>query len=220
MQTIDHVVEYIKAKETDKPLVVFVCGFGGAGKTTFCHKLAGLLSRPCVVFETDWYAKYATAERKERIKAARALQDQDLIEMEENPKNWYDWKALISGLQLLKTNGQLRIRHAWCQKTGEKQLSIELILPNVLNSVIICDGIYLLHDEIRQAADVCIRLDTTLDTCLERGRNRDAHRSTPEYLDYKAALTRKYDEPYFECFGMNADFVVSAAIPAESLSII
>jgi uridine kinase len=209
MQTIEQVAEFINAKEMGRPLVVFICGFGGAGKTTFCHNLAGLLSRPSVVFETDWYARYATTERKERIKSALALQDDELIELEEDPKNWYDWKALTAGLQQLKTAGRLDLRNAWCQKTGEKQLSIELMLPDPLKSVIICDGIYLLHEGIRHAADICIRLNVDLDACLERGRKRDAHRSTPEYLDYKAALTRQYDEPYFERYGANADVVVN-----------
>lgn len=212
VRTINDIVNLITKKSKGKRLIVFVCGFGGAGKTTFCHHLATILTLPTIIFETDWYAKYATKERRQRISSALASKDKSLIEKEENPKNWYDWTALIADLNSLKETGRLQIHNGWSQQTGEKDLSINLELPTNGDSVIICDGIYLLHDEVKLAADLTFLLNTSVDLCLERSTARDSHRSPKEYLDYKAALVEKYDKPYFRQHSKNAHSIVSAQL--------
>jgi uridine kinase len=210
VNTIDDVVKIITQNGRGKQLIVFVCGFGGAGKTTFCRRLCAEIACPAIVFETDWYAKYPTEQRRERIRSAIDSQDQQLIEQEENPINWYDWPALVSGLKKLKESGRLEIRDGWCQSTGKKEFSIDLEIPSNGDSVIICDGIYLLHDAVKSAADLIVLLDTQISVCLNRATVRDSHRSTREYLDYKAALLDKYDKPYFELYSSNADMCVNA----------
>jgi uridine kinase len=210
MNTIDDILKMVIQKGRGKQLVVFVCGFGGAGKTTFCRRLRAELTCPAIVFETDWFAKYATEQRRERIRAAIASQEQKLIEQEENPINWYDWPALVSGLNNLKKSGRLEIRDGWSQSTGKKEFSIDFEIPTDGESVVICDGIYLLHDAVKSAADLIVLLDTQIPTCLNRTAGRDSHRSTKEYLDYKAALVDKYDKPYFELYSSNADVYVNA----------
>jgi uridine kinase len=209
MQSVDDIAGKITERAIGKRLVVFVCGFGGAGKTTLCHQLATKLLLPTIIFETDWYAKYATQERRQRIASAIASQDSHLIEQEENPKNWYDWPALAAGLHSLKDKGYLKIRDGWSQRTGEKDLFVDLDLPKGKDSVIICDGIYLLHDEVRSAADLILFLDTPVTACVERTAARDSHRSSKVYLNYKAALVDKYDRLYFELYRKNADAIVS-----------
>jgi uridine kinase len=214
VNTIEDIAKIIVEQGRGKRLIVFVCGFGGAGKTTFCHKLSSMLAVPSIVFETDWYARYATNERRSRIKAALDSGDPKLIAQEENPKNWYDWAALISGLRTLQETGHLAIQNGWSQRTGEKDLYSALDLSRNRDSVIICDGIYLLHDQVASCADLIIMLDTTVADCLERTATRDSHRSSKEYLDYKALLVEKYDKPYFEEFSKKADIVASSVIGA------
>jgi uridine kinase len=210
VRTVDDLVRLIDEQGRAKRLIVFVCGFGGAGKTTFCHELSSKLPCSALVFETDWYAKYATNERRERIKSAVASQDPKLVEQEENPKNWYDWTEVVSALSSLRETGHLALRNGWSQRTGEKELSIDLELPCNEASVILCDGIYLLHDEVRSVADLIVMLDTPIVDCLDRTAMRDSHRSSREYLEYKAALLEKYDKPYFEQFGKNAHVLASS----------
>lgn len=210
MDTINDIVKIIQNNGRGRRFIVFVCGFGGAGKTTLCHELSAKLDRPAVVLETDWYAKYATVERRQRIKTATDSGDEDRIEQEVNPRNWYDWAALASALSCLKEDGNLEVRNGWCQRTGEKVLNLDVRVPGDSSEcVILCDGIYLLHDEIRKIADLIVLLETPLPTCLERGANRDSHRSSQEYLAYKATLTAKYDVPYFEKFSSHAHIRVN-----------
>jgi uridine kinase len=209
VSNLNDIVKTITQNGRGKQLIVFVCGFGGAGKTTFCRRLCAEISCPAIVFETDWFAKYPTEQRRERIRSAVASQNQELIEQEENPINWYDWPALVSDLKKLKESGRLEIRNGWSQRTGRKDFSIDLEIPTEGDSVIICDGIYLLHDAVKSAADLIVFLDTQVATCLNRSAARDSHRSTKEYLDYKALLVDKYDKPYFELYSSNADMYVN-----------
>lgn len=37
--------------------IVFVCGYGGAGKTTFTNQLCKKLEPNAVIFESDWFQK-------------------------------------------------------------------------------------------------------------------------------------------------------------------
>jgi len=209
MQSFESALDLIEKTNPDHATVVFVCGFGGAGKSTFCHRLSQGLKRSSVIFETDWYARYATVERKQRISDALSSADPLLIESEENPKNWYDWTKLESDLKELRETGYLWVRNAWNQASGEKDLSFQLLLPPTNNCVTICDGIYLLHEEIRETADLRVLLATPVSVCLERTEQRDKHRSSKEYLDYKAGLVEKYDKPYFAANSQYADYLVA-----------
>jgi uridine kinase len=216
MRTVHDAVRIITEAARGKTVVIFVCGFGGAGKSTLCHYLSCTVKVPSVAFETDWYLKYSTTERRERIRAAKASKDQKLIEQEENPKNWYAWPDLTSGLNELKEAGHLAIRNAWSQHSGKKELSVDLELPKNQDSVILCDGIYLLHDDIVSAADLVILLDTPIETCRERANMRDGHRSSKDYLDYKAFLHDRYDKPYFDSHRERANLIVSSNFPKAS----
>jgi len=188
--------------------LVFVCGFGGAGKSTFCKDLSSNFPDQSVVFETDWYSKYATMDRRQRIRDAVDSGDAERIANEENPLNWYDWNLWQSDLQTLMTSGSLTIINGWSQATGEKELNLELRIPESDKSVVLCDGLYLLHPEIRGLADLRVLLDAPVDVVIERANKRDAHRSSAQYLSYKASLLRKYDEPYFNQYRIYADVVL------------
>ena len=190
-----------------RPLV-YICGLGGSGKTTLAKEIAEKLDTDSVAVHSDWWAKYSTTERKKRIGDALASNDPERIEQEENPQNWYDvWESIRSDLLTLQETGSLIINTAWNQQTGEKDFTVELSVPE--HGVILFDGIYLLHPEIADIADLIVFLDVHPEECQKRSEQRDAHRSEPEYLAYKAALMQKYDIPYFEKYRERADIVLS-----------
>ena len=190
------------------PLIVFVCGMGGSGKSTFAKNLAKSIGSNCIPFHTDWYATYPTKERKKRIKEALNSKDSQKIEKDENPQNWYSWDKLKSDLNALSQTGSLHIQNAWNQENGEKDLTLNLKLKDSKNGIILCDGIYLLHPEITELADIIISLYVDEENLIKRAEIRDAHRSSPEYLAYKAHLTQKYDGPYYKNFEKNADMII------------
>ena len=205
----NQILARIQSLHKHEPVIVFVCGLGGSGKTFFAHQLQEKIGRSAVSFHTDWYATYSTSVRKERIQEAIDSGDSIRIEQEENPRNWYSWLELQQGLKTLQSTGHLHIPNAWNQETGEKDLEVECTLQDHPSGVIICDGIYLLHPEMEQSADVIIYLSVSKNVVLERANKRDGHRSSSEYLAYKASLLDKYDLEYYKQYEQKADIVIN-----------
>lgn len=202
-------LEAITSLAATKPRpIIFICGLGGSGKTTFCYQLVEALEIAAVVFQTDLYAKYATQERKQRIADALASGDPTRIAQEENPRHWYDWQALKKDLLALQRTGALEIRGGWNQATGLKDAHESLRLPPDGPGVILVDGIYLLDPGIRPLADLVLLLEAPAPELERRRQQRDGHRSSPEYLRYKQSLAEKYDTPYFARYRSRADQVI------------
>jgi uridine kinase len=176
-------------------VVVFLCGLGGSGNS--------------VVVELDWYATHSTQDRKKRIEDARKTGDKKLLEKEENPKNWYSWSRFKRDLSKLKAKRHLNVRGAWNQKTGKKDLSVDLRLAQGGRAIILCEGIYLLHDTISKFADYIIYLTVSERLAHGRSAKRDLHRSSKQYLAYKRYLLKKYDVPYFAENEKNAHLVLA-----------
>ena len=186
--------------------ILFLAGLGGSGKTTVADEIAKQSETDSIVLHFDWWLRYPTEARKKRIQQALASNDPEAIEAEENPKNWYDWEKMKADLLHLQDTGQTVLIDAWDQQTGLKNLKVPLELPE--SGLIICEGIYLLHPDITEVTDCIVFLDVSKDVCRKRAEARDGHRSSPEYLAYKAALVEKYDVPYFEEYKKNADIVI------------
>ena len=197
-----------KLLKNKKRPILFICGLGGSGKTTLAKQIESEADISSVAVHSDWWLKYSTVVRKKRIKDALDSGDSKLIEQEENPQNWYKrWETLSTNLHTLQSTGKLTIHSAWNQKTGEKDLTVKLKVPE--NGLIIFDGIYLLHPEIAYTADFIVLLDLPPEVCRKRSEKRDSHRSSPEYLAYKASLLQKYDIPYFDKYRSNADYLLN-----------
>jgi len=188
--------------------IIFICGLGGTGKSTLSTKLSNLLSRECNILSLDWYLIHSTNDRKEDIKKALESRDQELIEQRENPVNWNDYDKLKKDLVYLQEHSHLEVRDAWNQKSGEKDLEINIQFENK-DGIIICEGICLLHPQISSLADLIICLEVSEEETVKRTNQRDLHRSSPEYLAYKAKLQEKYDIPYFKNNVNAADLVIN-----------
>ncbi|MFA5925891.1 MAG: AAA family ATPase [Parcubacteria group bacterium] len=183
--------------------IIFICGLGGTGKSTLADKLNKILPIDCEIVRLDWYLKHSTGDRKNRIKKALESGGSNLVKKEENPFNWNDFEKLKDDLLHFQQESELDIKSAWNQKTGEKDTDIQIKFKTP-NGLIICEGIYLLHPEIASIADFIILLRTTEEQAVRRMEQRDAHRSSKEYLAYKSKLQKEYDVPYFNKYAHNA----------------
>lgn len=186
---------------------VFIAGFGGSGKTTLCERLQKRFPNSVHVL-SDWFLAMETEFRKRHIAKVRLSKDTKKIEQIENPCHWYDWDLFRTQLTALKNEGELALPQAWNQRTGKKDLSIRLTLDN-FQTLIFCDGIYLLQDEVKDLGDFKIWIDTPPNVCRERYFQRDNHRSSKEYLEQKWVWFEKYDLPLLETFQANADFTLT-----------
>jgi len=191
---------------------VFVCGLAGAGKTTLCHGLIELLPSGSTILRQDWFTRFITQERLARIASARDSGDTIALEREENPFNWHDLGAFFECAERLVRTGGLVLRGAFDQRTGRKDATFSVKLGGS-SSLLLCDGIYLLHPLARMYSDQVVFIDIPFETSVERVRGRDGHRASDEYLRFKAGLRRKHDLPYATKWRKDTDIVMRGTSP-------
>jgi len=197
-QLIRKKIEYIQ-----HPLV-YVSGFGGAGKTTFCQKLQEHLGDVVVV--SDWFLA-ETETRKVNIKKAQLSGDMVRIEREENPIHWYNWDQFAETVEKLRKGRSVSLQKVWNQKTGKRDLNISLEMKK--GSAIICDGIHLLHPDLPiPTSDIKIWLEVDPQKLIENSQKRDRHRNDAEYLAQKKRWFETYELPLRHTFRKNADIVI------------
>ena len=189
--------------------VLGICGFGGCGKTTLCNLLLQELGSRALHFETDWYLRQSSKERRARVEEGLVADTMEEVVRSEDPSSWYDWSLVTAHLKELKTVGSLKITNAWRQSTGVKDLELELSLPDGEASIIVCDGIYLLHNEIRGSMDRVVKISSSVTEAVSRAGGRDSHRSPDWYLNFKENLRTHFDVPYFEKYCSSVDVEVS-----------
>jgi uridine kinase len=177
--------------------VVFVCGFSGSGKTTTALHIAATYPNTKIL-HLDWYITYIT-------KVRRVLMEEKKIP--EDPQTWYDWDVFLSHIVELQKNGSVALPGAWDQKTNSKTLEVHLNFEGQ-SGLILCDGIYLLHPEIKALADVVILKALNFEESNRRANLRDSYKNDTDYFAYKVALREKYDKPYFDEHRLNADIIL------------
>jgi uridine kinase len=201
--TIDRIIEKLLLLGDRRTLGI--CGLGGTGKTTLCTEIQRRHPTSTAIIEIDWYLTHTSKERRARVLEAIDSNSNDLA-FWKDPVNWYDWQLFVVDLDQLRSRGSLKRSGLWRQSSGEKDLEVSLSLAT--SGVIICDGIYLLHEEVRAHLNQTVLLKTTPESALARSIQRDHHRNPKNYQDFKSLVTAEYDIPYFEKYQDLASEVV------------
>ena len=189
-----------------RPSVIGICGHAGAGKTSLCKRIRETYPALAHHFVCDRFSRYSLREREARIAAAQA--DSLSPEAEESPVHWYAWSEIGQALASLRTNRAFSYPRGWNRQTGELDETYALTLPAEGPTLVLCDGIFLLHAPVRQWLDAAILVDTPFDVTLERGRQRTAD---PIRYEYMARLGRTYAVPYFAAHAAQADAIYAGA---------
>lgn len=203
---LDDLAAWVRSKAgAERLLIIGVCGYPGAGKTTLCKSLSAGHPNHVFHFECDRFSRHSFLEREHRI--ARALRSGGQSNPEENPLAWYAWKDIEAALAGLRAKGSFVYPHGWNRKTGELDETYAISVPVNRPAVVLCDCIYLLHPPVRGWLDAVVLVDTPLDLTLDRGRARanDAGRAA-----YMERLTRTYTVPYFAAHRAMANVLFSA----------
>ena len=185
-----------------------ICGLGGTGKSTICRKVAEQYAPNALIIETDWYLALPSSARKRSILTALDKHDIEELNRWSDPSAWYDWEAFVQDIDRLRQTGKLHLNSAWRQSTGEKDLVVELQISDPPRTVILIDGIYLLHEPIRRLLDCVMVIEDSSDNARKRAEARDLHRAEGDYLAFKARLAESFDVPYFERLSALADIRV------------
>ena len=198
----------MKALANNSPFFfVGIAGLGGSGKTTLCKQLAEILGGQAMHCACDVFSRYSLRERREKIDAAIANSDNDGVETEENPKNWYNWNSINEALHGLKNKKSYTYPHGWNSETGEIDREVILNLPDHDNPIVLVDCIYLLHLPVRNWFDLSILVDTPLETTIARARVRAKNSADSDYFEYRQNLVKKYDVPYFAGNASRTDWI-------------
>lgn len=199
--SLDALLAWLQSKaRSDRPIIIGVCGYPGAGKTTLCKALTADPEDRIFHFDCDRFSKLSFVKREAHI--AQALTSDKPDNSAENPLNWYAWEAIETALHGIRTRKSFTYPHGWNRKTGELDEAYSITLPASEPAVLLCDCIYLLHQPVRNWLDAVILVDTPLSVTRERGQARS---NDPARAAYMERLTHTYAVPYFATYRAAAD---------------
>ncbi|KZM51034.1 NB-ARC domain-containing protein [Labrenzia sp. OB1] len=181
--------------------IAAVSGFAGAGKTTLCRSILKALPDTAYHFECDRFSRYSFKEREKRIAEQMAGSDKSAAD-EQNPLHWYDWSEIEKALSALRKGRRFDFSRAWNPASGELDAHYALHLGEDEPVLVLCDGIFLLHEPVRDWFDATIFVDCPAPLRKFRGRRRT---KDPERHAYMMHLERTFGEPYFRDFSSCAD---------------
>lgn len=203
----------LKGAQPDTVVLVAVSGFAGAGKSTLCRSL--LAAHPDLVshFICDRFSSHSYSERKQRIaEQASATHDSDA----ENPRNWYDWHAIERALRALREDRAFTFDRAWNTTSGELDAHYRLDIGQARAphgpALVLCDGIYLLHEPVRHWFDMTILVERPEPARRASGRRRS---KDPARRAYMIELERRFAAPYFRKHAAQAQIVYAPSELAE-----
>jgi uridine kinase len=198
-----------RSADAERIKVFGVCGFAGAGKTTLCQELVESHPDRYLRLDCDRFSSQSYSDRREQIAQARAAGGRAAKIAAEDPITWYDWDEIVQAIQSLKDHGAFATHRAWNRSSGELDDRYELSIPEGERIVVLCDGIFLLHDTVRSHLDGTVFVDCP-EVVLAARRNL---RSQSAELEQEAALRyESYEVPYFDLHQEKADAVFSVGV--------
>lgn len=182
--TLETIAEKIKQFQPtlDRPVLIAVEGFGGAGKTTFANNLAKHLKHAYVVSMDDFIIK-------------------DRIEEASWDNGVFDRRRLEAQiLKPLREGREARYQKLiWDSET----LSDPVTVPHV--RYVIIEGITSYHSDIAHYYDIKIWIHAPIEVAAERGKSRDAGNENEAKWGIWANNDRIYQEKYHP--EKQADFI-------------
>lgn len=173
-------LKYITRKNESRPYVVGIDGLGGAGKTTFVHKLQLNLREKCdlnIIHMDDHIV-----ERQ--------------IRYDTRFPEWYEYYYLQWDVALLtdqlfekihKNAGPLILPH---YDKGKDKIT-DMVISFSTNSLFLIEGVFIQRNEWRSYFDEVIFLDCPKEERYKRVLERDT------YIGNKQAILEKYEKRYW-----------------------
>jgi uridine kinase len=184
---IEEILSKIKSREyKEKPILIGVEGFGGAGKSTLANKLKNALGNAYIVQTDDFI-----------IKENLTLVSPDM--------ECYDLKRLEQEVLMPAANGKTISfqKLDW----ASNKLSKPIEVPPV--DYLIVEGITSYHPDIVKYYDYKIWVDTPIDVASKRGREKDAGTENEQHWDLWSKNDLSYKVKYQP--EKVADFVIENA---------
>ncbi len=172
--TLEEIVTNIKqAKHSNKPTLIAIDGFGGAGKTTFAKKLRDALGNSYIIQHDDFTIK------EKLTLVSPDMESYDRARLEE--------QVLIPG-----SKGEI-IKYQRLDWPTNTLSDLEEVPPA---DYLIIEGISSYFPNIADYYDFKIWIDTPIETASKRGKENDAGTENEQYWDLWSKNDLSYKAKY------------------------
>jgi pantothenate kinase len=174
-------LQKIKGRNPNRPFMVGIVGIPGTGKSTSADILASIL-RDSIVMPMDGY-HYSLAELSGFPNSVDAI-------YRRGAPDTFDPASLQKDLERIVKGNEASVSiPGFDHAKGDPEENQHTFVRNK-HSIVICEGIYLMHDEdgwedIKSCFDWTIYIDADIDKCIDRlkERNKCIPGYTPEEID-------------------------------------
>lgn len=170
----------------DRPFMIALIGIPGSGKSTSCHNVADLLEKagfPTMVMPFDGYHI--------PLDDLKILPNADDAIYRRGAPDTFDPVALKKDLLRIRNGIEPMIMFPdFDHGKGDPEADQHSFI-RTQHSVVICEGLYLLHDEDRWDLEECFDFSIFIESCVDKSMSRLKIRNkvipgyTPEEIDFR-----------------------------------
>jgi len=209
----NEIYKSIQKINSNKPIIIAICGNQGAGKTIFSNKFEKYLRNKKInVFNlaSEAYFIYDRDERKAFLE--KFTKEKKLLEW---PKISYkrNETLLLKHLKMIKSGKNISEHCLYNTSTGKKDHTLKITLDKHRKNLVLLVGTFILDRKFRKFLDITIFINTPTKTRFERIFKRAKKRKRPKkYQITKKILkiTDDYLEDYFNKNKIDFNFYVAS----------
>lgn len=173
-------------QQQDRPLMVALVGIPGSGKSTSCHNVAdilGVAGHPCMIMPFDGYHIPVDDLKK--------LPNADDAIYRRGAPDTFDPKSLKRDLLSIRDGQQTTMEFPGFDHAVGDPTPNEHTFLRGAHKVVLCEGLYLLHDEdqwdLHECFDYTIFIESDVDLCMDRLkiRNKCIPGYTPDEIEFR-----------------------------------
>jgi uridine kinase len=197
MSLIRRLKAFLQQNGDPEHAVVAIDGMLGSGKSTVAEQMVDAFGDETIVLATDEFIVVTRHQWDEYLAGG-----DDIV-----LADWYDLDKIARTLERARRGEKFTVEGLYNLSNG--QLDRTRGLDARRTRMVIIEGLFALHEKLRDLADVKVFLDIAGPVALERARSRDltARNIAPEQFEKKMRIYHDCYLPHVEQYRSYADIV-------------